>query len=175
MDIEIWKDISKTGGEYQISSLGRVRNSKGFVLKDFSPGAGYRSIGIMIGGKRLKAKIHRLVFIHFLENPENKPYVNHKNGIKHDNRLANLEWSTPSENVKHSYECLNRIPYFTGRTGAKHHCSKPVMAKNILTGEILNYDSAKCALKDGFKGSAIAQCCLGRKKQYKGYVWEYAK
>lgn len=76
------------------------------------------------GYKRVKLRgkttsVHRIIATAFIDNPEGKPWVNHKNGDKTDNRVENLEWSTISENVKHSYDDLGRIPYCpkTGRYG----------------------------------------------------------
>jgi len=63
---------------------------------------GYLVVDLVKNGKRKKHLVHRLVCIAFLENKKNKPQVNHKNGIKSDNRLCNLEWNTRSENQKHA-------------------------------------------------------------------------
>ncbi|WP_410891373.1 HNH endonuclease [Neobacillus sp. 204] len=55
-------------------------------------------------GKIKMMRVHRLVASTFIPNPENKPEVNHKNGVKSDNEVSNLEWNTRIENVRHSYE-----------------------------------------------------------------------
>lgn len=98
MEDEVWKEIEGFVG-YQVSSFGRVR-SKNKILKHENKinGAGYYGVSLGRGGD---AAIHRLVAKAFIPNPKNKKQVNHKNCNKLDNRVENLEWVTPKENIKH--------------------------------------------------------------------------
>lgn len=65
---------------------------------------GYKEVALSKNGKTKTFLLHRLIALHFVENPNNYPCVNHKNGIKCDNRIENLEWCTRSYNTKHAYE-----------------------------------------------------------------------
>lgn len=109
---EIWKDAIGYNG-YMVSSLGNVRTKarktlKGFVkakeLKIWNGNNKYPRVNIQVDGKSKSVCVHRLVAETFLDNPLNKPQVNHINGIKSDNRLQNLEWATRFENMKHAYD-----------------------------------------------------------------------
>ena len=95
--MEKWKTI-KDYPRYRVSSLGNIEGLSVWFSKD-----GYPKISIYTGGKCVKLFVHRMVAEAFIHNPKGKPQVNHKNGIKTDNRVNNLEWCTVSENNQHAY------------------------------------------------------------------------
>lgn len=125
MDIEIWKDIIGYEGLYRISSFGRIKSSHinkkgiGWQLLDGSIDAkGYKRINLYRDGAKTNWKIHRLVAIHFIENPDNKKEVNHKDGIKLNNRIENLEWCSTLENMRHAF-ANNLIPFRIGKMNGR--------------------------------------------------------
>jgi len=116
--MEIWKNIEGYEGLYQISNLGRVKSlerylghnhgglklKKELILKNWLSSTGYYIISLSKNNFSKKFFIHRLLCENFIKNPERKREVNHRNGIKTDNTLKNLEWVTSSENTIHSYK-----------------------------------------------------------------------
>lgn len=89
---------------YSINENGVVINKTGKVKCCRISNKGYFEVNLYSDGVGKSFLVHRLVALAFIENPEKKPFVNHKNGIKTDNRADNLEWVTISENTKHAFE-----------------------------------------------------------------------
>jgi hypothetical protein len=128
--MEVWKDVAGYEGLYQVSNEGQVKSlartivrSDGQnktieekVLKSGMSSKGYLQINLCRNGKQKTVKIHRLVAETFIPNPKNKPEVNHKDGKKGNNLFSNLEWATPSENIRHAYH--------TGLMGEARHKNK---------------------------------------------------
>jgi len=102
-------DISGYEGRYKISHRGDVysilsrRNIKPFHKKGINKEDSYKRVSLALCGDRKKYSVHRLVAKAFVPNPDNKPFINHKDGDKLNNHFTNLEWVTASENQKHAY------------------------------------------------------------------------
>ena len=118
---KIWKDIEGAEGSYQVSNLGRVRSldryvsskgglcfKKGAVKSLFVSNVGYLRVHLHLEDGPVNKSVHRLVASAFLPNPFDLAQVNHLDGVKENNRVDNLVWSSASENVQHAYEVLGR-------------------------------------------------------------------
>lgn len=102
---EEWRDIEGYEGVYQVSSMGRVRNTtkkNGKTISVFTRGRGYGGVALRKNNAPVSVYVHRLVAMAFINKPEYANIVNHKNGIKKDNRVENLEWCNHAENSKHA-------------------------------------------------------------------------
>lgn len=122
---ELWKTIEEFPN-YSVSTSGRVRKDLpmirtpgGIIAPAINP-CGYEEVILSYNGNRKPGRVHRLVGIAFLALEINRTEINHKNGVKHDNRVENLEWVTRSENLQHAYSVLGR----QGMKGERHWKSK---------------------------------------------------
>lgn len=177
---EIWRPVVGFEGYYEVSNQGNVRsveryvNAKlgskkllaGLVLKKCIDKYGYDRVCLSVKQKRKYCQVHRLVMLAFAGEIVGKKEVNHKNGIKTDNRLENLEWVTTSENQKHAF-----------RTGL----SKPVNEKKVakickITGQVLSVykSTTEAARKTGTLQSKISLVCNNKRKSTNGYIWRFA-
>ena len=103
---EVWKTIPGYEGLYEIISMGKIKSLRtGLLRRDVNSGRGYRAIQLSdSNAKKHRLYVHRLVALAFLGPPPSEEYqVNHINLVKADNRVENLEWVTPDENMAHAY------------------------------------------------------------------------
>ena len=170
---EEWKDIVGYEGLYQVSNLGRIRairNSAYKILEGQKKQSGYIGCALSKNGIIKHYRVHRLVAEAFIQNAENKPQVNHINGIKTDNNVKNLEWCTAKENINHSY----KVGLSKGRRDGKNVLSKKIRQYSLDGVLIKEWESAMQIQREmGFNNSAISACCLNKQKQSYGYVWRH--
>lgn len=159
--------------EYSIDTNGIVRSYKRggmTVLTSRDNKRGYIISHLWDNGKKYSPKIHRLVAIHFIPNPDNKEEVNHIDGDKNNNKLSNLEWVSRLENMHHHYHILGN----TNPSGKDHYKSIPVIQYNKDGSEIASFDSySQASQETGIPHANIWKVANGLRKSAGGFKWKY--
>ena len=163
LDNEEWREVvidNKKNPEYYVSSLGRFKNKKGVIMKDYKPHhSGYIYLRVNIQ----KYALHRLIAQTFIPNLENKPFVNHIDGNKTNNSVSNLEWCTYSENNLHNY-----------KTGLNKGHKRKIIQYDLEMNEINKFNSIKNASDILYISSSNIKAVLYKKqKTAGGFIWKY--
>lgn len=172
---EIWKDINGYEGLYQVSNLGRVksldrvdcsgRHRVGVTLKPGTSHNGYLFVRLSKNSKYSNKRINRLVAEHFIDNPLNKPEVNHCDGNKLNNQVDNLEWSTRSENTLHAFASGLKQPS-KGESHGQHKLTKELVHEIKSTYKPYDVEFGCHALSRKYGISPSQVCSIA-----KGVYW----
>ena len=179
---EEWLPVKEFEGLYEVSNLGRVRSyvknngtrktgslTTEHKLMKGSDDRGYRIVDLSKSGRRHTKQVHRLVGEVFIANHENKPYINHIDGVKDNNLYSNLEWCTHQENMQHALDNGLIKPRLN---------SGPSKGVDMFTLEgkyVKSYPSQAEAVREhNMKHNKISYVCNGKRKQTGGYMWRHS-
>lgn len=192
--MEQWKNIQGFSN-YQVSNLGRVKSlsrirawkhhgkSGTFTIKErilqpivrsYGKHLSYAQYGLVQDGALKVFLGHRLVALAFIDNPLNKPQVNHIDGNGLNNIVSNLEWVTGRENTLHARDVLGREMGVRGKFGEDANKSRAVIQLDANGKFIRRWGSAMDAVREfGFDSGSITRVAQGKSKHHKGYGWQY--
>ena len=172
----IWRDIAGYPG-YQISDTGEVKSLERTIIRSDGQrkrvrerilrprinNMGYKYVNLLCGGKATSKTVHKLVAIAFISNDNNKPCIDHVNGIRTDNRAENLRWCSYKENQNFPIAVKRREKNLV-----------PV-EQWALDGTLVNtFPSIATAEREmGVSHCNIVACCNNRRKIAGGFVWRY--
>ena len=185
--MENWKDIKGYEGLYQVSDLGRVKSLERDayfpngtfhhhveekILVPNSNGNGYLHVQLCKNGEKKQKYVHRLVAMAFIPNPENKPQVNHKDEVKTNNAVDNLEWCTSAYNVNYGTKIeRQKQTYKDNYKNGKNKVVKKVFCVELNK----TFDSITRAKEElGIDASKITKVCKGKAETAGGFHWKYA-
>ena len=166
--------MKKIFDNYTITKDGKIfRNYDNKEMLGCVNQQGYKVFGPRFEGKKIQAKVHRLVAMLYIPNPYNLPQVNHKDGNKLNNNVDNLEWCDSKHNINHAHK---------NKLATNEHLKKKVKQINPSTNEIIAvYDSYReASIKTGIQEQSISQICRNYKPKNRpnprktagGFKWE---
>lgn len=176
---EIWKNVKGYENLYLVSNYGNIKrigknkNRKFNVTRN-----GYALVNLYKNGVSKNISVHRIVAEAFLKNIYNLPQVNHKNGVKTDNRVENLEWISVKENIKHSYRALGRKTSKgnKGNINRITKSTKPLIQYDLDGNFVKVWGSKENASRElKIDSATISNCCRDKRKSTGHYKWKYVE
>jgi len=163
LDKEEWREIIINNNKvdnYFVSSLGRFKNKKNIIMNNYKPHhSGYIYVRVNIK----KYALHRLVAQTFIVNLENKPFVNHIDGIKTNNAVSNLEWCSCSENNLHNHKIGLNVGH-----------KRKIIQYDLEMNELKKFDTIKDAsIELNISLSCIKDVLKEKQKSSKGFIFRY--
>lgn len=190
---EIWKPIKGYEGYYEASNLGNIRSvdrvilstanilhtehkqlRRGRVLKQGNGRKGYKIVVLQRDGQKRTMYTHRIIAMTFVENPYNKPCIDHINGVCTDNRAENLRWCTQKENINNPNTVYKNLD--TLKQNALTNCkAKTILQLDKDSLEVIQEILPKSSyFKDmGYVRAYITSACRNHKKNAYGYKWAF--
>lgn len=187
---EEWRDVVGYEGLYMVSSFGRVvslnrivpsgmggkigRHKKPSIMSLTPNEHGYYICGLSKDGSVHKAKVHRLVGLAFINNPNNYDCIDHIDTNPKNNNISNLRWCTRKMNQNNPISLIKmsksrKRVYEEGRV-----YTHPIVRISMNNeNDVKFYNSLKSATKEGFTHQSISMCCLKQRRMHKGYKWMY--
>lgn len=161
MKNEIWKDVKEYEGLYKVSTLGRIKSlkfNKEKILKQEKTQDGYLTVRLRKDGNVKHIGVHRLVAQAFIMNLNNLPQVNHKDEIKTNNNVDNLEWCTQQYNMSY---------------GSRTKKISKQVYQYTLNGKFIKKWESITNAQEKLNIRHISECCNGKMLTAGGFVWNY--
>ena len=184
--VESWKEIKGFSGKYSVSNTGKIMSHiTNKILKPTFSNTGYTHVQLYNDSGSKVLLIHRIVAEAFIDNPENKPEVNHIDGIKSHNSVDNLEWVTTIENYQHAIriglrKASKKPPKKpkqakTDIIDTNQHLQRRQIAQYTYLGDLVKVwpSVSEAARQLGACSTSISSCLTGRYKTSSGYLWKY--
>lgn len=182
---EIWKPVVGYEWLYEVSSIGRVKSFWFWIesIIKINCSNWYNHVSLCLNKNIKIYKIHRMVAMAFIQNPENKHYINHINWIKTDNQVKNLEWCTQSENIQHAYNTwLKKVTenhhFYTNHPSKwkfwkNNQKAKKVNQYSLYWEFIMTWGSMIDIQRELLiSSSSISQCCNWKRKSAGWFIWK---
>ena len=187
---EVWKDVVGYENLYRVNNFGeimtlekdiwthnktRVQHRPAKKLKAYKNMWGYMKVKLYKDGIKKEQFVHRIVAMAFIDNPENKPCINHIDNDRTNNNVSNLEWCTYQENSDWAK--------IQGRKVMTEECRQKILATRIRKpvigtdpeGNEYYFDKVRAVEDMGFDTRGVIDCCKGKRAHFKGFVWRYAE